>query len=197
MVLQGEFAKPFGIVKFSREATNFAAGKIASTFERASGAQRASPRSSLVSSSRAVAHSCRRDQPARIQRIPVRRCRRPACAVADASETMPPKNSVLRVPYTTPPAFGHLPLHRGGLEKRPLPALMRHQRGPAGPFSLETVHWTVSRVLEPPKGEGKAGVATPLTSPKTRNTPYTLPRGRLWRWSPRERACSTRARRSR
>ena len=91
MVLQGEFAKPFGIVKFSREATNFAAGKIASTFERASGAQRASPRSSLVSSSRAVAHSCRRDQPARIQRIPVRRCRRPACAVADASETMPPK----------------------------------------------------------------------------------------------------------
>ena len=54
-------------------------------------AQRARRRSSLVSSSRAVAHSCRRDQPARIQRIPVRRCRRPACAVADASETMPPK----------------------------------------------------------------------------------------------------------
>ena len=102
MVLQDEFAKPFGIVKFSREATNFAAGKIASTFERASGAQRASPRSSLVFSSRAVAHSCRRDQPARIQRIPVRRCRRPACAVADASETMPPKNPVPRVPRRQP-----------------------------------------------------------------------------------------------
>ena len=104
MVLQGEFAKPFGIVKFSREATNFAAGKIASTFERASGAQRASPRSSLVSSSRAVAHSCRRDQPARIQRIPVRRCRRPACAVADASETMPPKKCIPRVSKDNPSA---------------------------------------------------------------------------------------------
>ena len=65
-------------------------------------AQRARRRSSLVSSSRAVAHSCRRDQPARIQRIPVRRCRRPACAVADASETMPPKNPVPRVPRRQP-----------------------------------------------------------------------------------------------
>ena len=31
-VPRGEFAKPFGIVKFSREATNFAFGKITFTF---------------------------------------------------------------------------------------------------------------------------------------------------------------------
>ena len=133
MVLQGEFAKPFGIVKFSREATNFAAGKIASTFERARPCATCTAASSLVSSSRAVAHSCRRDQPARIQRIPVRRCRRPACAVADASETMPPKNPVFRGPVDNPSA-----------------CYAGHQRGPAGPFSLRNVHRTFLRALEPP-----------------------------------------------
>ena len=59
MVLQGEFAKPFGIVKFSREATNFAAGKIASTFERARPCATCTAASSFVSSSRAVAHPCK------------------------------------------------------------------------------------------------------------------------------------------
>ena len=115
-------------------------------------ARRARRRSSLVSSSRAVAHSCRCDQPARIQRIPVRRCRRPACAVADASETMPPKNPVPRLPLKQPLRLlrRHLPLHRGGFGERPLPPLTGHRRGLAGPFSLETVHWTVSRALEPP-----------------------------------------------
>jgi hypothetical protein len=28
-------------------------------------------------------------------------------------------------------------------------------RGPVGPFSLETVHWTVSRALEPTPGQEK------------------------------------------
>ena len=30
-------------------------------------------------------------------------------------------------------------------------------RGPAGPFSLKTVHWTVFRAFGPPTGEGSCG----------------------------------------
>ena len=33
-----------------------------------------------------------------------------------------------------------------------------HLPGPAGPFSLKTVHWTVFRALEPPQGEGFWGM---------------------------------------
>ena len=34
------------------------------------------------------------------------------------------------------------------------PASRAISPGPAGPFSLKTVHWTVFRALEPPEGEG-------------------------------------------
>ncbi len=37
-------------------------------------------------------------------------------------------------------------------------------RGPAGPFSLKTVHWTVFRALEPPQGEGTTSSVWPAAS---------------------------------
>ena len=37
--------------------------------------------------------------------------------------------------------------------------------GPAGPFSLKTVHWTVFRALEPLEGEPRLTLCLPLGSP--------------------------------
>ena len=67
-------------------------------WNKRAGARGAPPRSLFVYSSHACNY-CRRDQPARILRIPARRCRRPACADAGASETMPPKKTVPRFPF--------------------------------------------------------------------------------------------------